>query len=323
MSLINTTYGQTILGEPKLSILDSALAAGLVFDYSCKNGQCGICRTTLLDGEVIELQTQVALSGIDRENKQILSCCCAPKTDVLIDAEDLTVLKGIEIKTIPARIKKIVKRTDVVIEVELRLPPAANLSFLEGQYIDVIAHGGVRRSYSIANSSSKNPITLWIKRVDNGQLSQYWFNDAKENDLLRIEGPLGTFFFREALKPAIFLATGTGIAPIKAILDRLDETGSESPFYLYWGNRKPEDFFWRPSYNNLKLKYIPVLSKCSDSWDRDVGYVQDAAIMDHDSLDNIDVYACGSLAMIGSAKELFIKKGLEEKAFYSDAFVSS
>jgi len=323
MSLINTTYGQTILGEPKLSILDSALAVGLVFDYSCKNGQCGICKTTLLGGEVVELQTQVALSGIDRENKKILSCCCAPKTDVLIDAEDLTVLKGIEIKTIPARIKKIVKKTDAVIEVALRLPPNVNLSFLEGQYIDVIAHGGVRRSYSIANSSSKNSITLWIQRVDNGQLSQYWFNDAKENDLLRIEGPLGTFFFREALKPAVFLATGTGIAPIKAILDRLDEAGSEIPFYLYWGNREPEDFFWQPDYANLNLMYKPVLSMQNKAWTDDVGYIQNVFRNENKALNNFQIYACGSLEMISSAKNLLIEQGLDEKDFHSDAFVSS
>ena len=320
--IIKTNKNKSITAVPNTSILDSALIAGIVFDYSCKNGQCGVCKTTLLEGKVVELQAQIALSGMDKENKKILSCCCVPETDILIDAEDLTALKDIEVKTSPARINKIDKKTDEIIEVELRLPPAADIRFLEGQYIDVIGPDSLRRSYSIANSMGDKTITLWIKKVENGAFSQYWFNKAQEKDLLRIEGPKGTFFFRNGQKKIILLATGTGIAPIKSMLDKLDESTTDVDFHLYWGNRKPEDFFWEPNYKNLNLKYTAVLSQIIDGHVGS-GYVQDIAIKQHQNLENTEVYACGSIDMIEAARTLLIKNSLEEKSFYSDAFVSS
>jgi len=320
---IKTLENIGLNGNTEQSILDSALNAGHCFEYSCKNGQCGVCKITLLKGEIVELQAQVALSETDKQQHKILSCCCAPKTDILIDAEDLRALQGIDIKTIPARINKIEKKTEHIIEVELRLPPTASFKFLEGQYIDIIGPNGVRRSYSIANSSANQLITLFIKQVENGALSQYWFNHAKKNDLLRLEGPKGTFFFREAKPHIIFLATGTGIAPIKAILDKLSESSSKLSFSLYWGNRTLEEFFWQPEYNNLDLQYIPVLSRANEDWIDKVGYVQNILIEEHQNLENTQVYACGSLEMIEAAQQLLIKNGLEEKYFHSDAFVSS
>jgi len=320
---IQTTQSKSIPTSPEQSILDSALSAGIVFDYSCKNGQCGACKTTLLEGEVLELQAQIALSEEDRENNKILSCCCAPQTDILIDAEDLTALKDIEIKTSPVRINKIEKKAATIIEIELRLPPTMNMRFLEGQYIDVIGSNGLRRSYSIASSASDKTITLWIKKVENGKFSHYWFNNAKENDLLRIEGPKGTFFFRNGQKKIILLATGTGIAPIKSMLDKLDDSITDVGFHLYWGNRKPEDFFWEPNYKNLNLQYTLVLSQKNDGHMGAIGYVQDIVIKQHQNLENTEVYACGSIDMIESARALFINNGLEEKHFHSDAFVSS
>lgn len=320
---IRTTENLKFNGSIELSILDSALNVDHFFEYSCKNGQCGVCKTTLLEGEVTELQPQIALSDIDREHNKILSCCCSPKTDILINAEDLSALKGIEIKTIPARINKIDKRTEHIIELELRLPPTSSFNFLEGQYIDVIGPNGIRRSYSIANSTSKQLITLYIKEIENGLLSKYWFKQAKQNDLLRIEGPKGTFFFREAKKQIIFLATGTGIAPIKAILDKLSESSSGLSFSLYWGNRNPEDFFWKPKYTNLDLSFTPVLSKENNNWREKVGYVQNILIEERKNFEDTQIYACGSLEMIESAQSLLLQQGLEKKYFHSDAFVSS
>ncbi len=320
--LINTTQKKTINARSDKTILESALAAGMVFDYSCKNGQCGVCKATLLEGEVTELQPQRAVSDVERENKQILLCCCSPKSDILIDAEDLIALTGIDVLTMPARINKITIKTNTILEVELRLPPSAQFKFLEGQYINVIGPSSVRRSYSIANSGGKL-IKLFIRKVDNGWLSNYWFNNAKVSDLIRIEGPKGTFFFRDMTKSAVFLATGTGIAPIKAILDRLNEQGFEHNVSLYWGNRNLDDFFWNPNYPSLNFKYIPVLSQRDKRWNGQLGYVQDLAIDNNRMLDNVDVYACGTISMIEAAKAVFLKNGLGGNRFYSDAFVSS
>jgi CDP-4-dehydro-6-deoxyglucose reductase len=322
---VTTIEGKEFESVDSVSILNSALNSDLIFEYSCKTGQCGVCKTTLLEGGVIELQSQVALTDHQRKSNQILTCCCAPKTDVLIDAEDLSALHGVETKTLPARINRIYKHTANIIEVILRLPPTANFKFLEGQYLDVL-HNSIRRSYSIASTSSQKEITLLIKRFENGKMSDYWFNHAKENDLLRIEGPKGTFFLRDNLKPLLFLATGTGIAPIMSILNILDENPDyqlQHSITVYWGNRYPEEFVWQPEFENLNVDFIQVCSKPDQGWMGEVGYVQDIAMQKQPDVEKCAIYACGSNAMIQSAKQLFIEKGLPENQFYSDAFVQS
>jgi len=320
-----TKENKSFIGAKEQTILDAALKANLVFEYSCKTGQCGVCKTTLLQGEVVELQSQIALSEQQKESNQILTCCCAPKTDVLIDAEDLSALHGIETKTLPARISAIKKHTADIIEVTLRLPPTANFNFLEGQYLDVIQNN-IRRSYSIASTANQKEISLLIKRFENGKMSDYWFNQAKENDLLRVEGPKGTFFLRDNLKPLLFLATGTGIAPIMSILNSLDNDSSfqqQQSISVFWGNRFTDDFVWQPKFKKLKVEFIEACSKPKDDWAGATGYVQDIAIQKQPGLVNFAVYACGSNAMIQSAKQSFAELGLPDNQFYSDAFVQS
>lgn len=322
---VTTIEGKEFESVGSVSILDAAMNSGLVFEYSCKTGQCGVCKTTLLEGEIIELQSQVALTDHQRESNQILTCCCAPKTDVLINAEDLSALHGIETKTLPARINSIKKHTADIIEVGLRLPPTANFKFLEGQSLDVLQNS-IRRSYSIASTSNQKEIALLIKRFENGKMSNYWFNQAKENDLLRIEGPKGTFFLRDNSKPLLFLATGTGVAPIMSILQRLDENDDyqqKQSISVYWGNRFPEEFVWQPEFKNLNVDFIKVCSKPGSTWAYEIGYVQNVALQKQPGLVNCAVYACGSNDMIQSAKQLFTEAGLPETQFYSDAFVQS
>jgi CDP-4-dehydro-6-deoxyglucose reductase, E3 len=323
---INTTSGLSFEGGVNRSILEAALENGIHFEYSCKTGQCGVCKSSLLEGDVVELQSQVALTNADVLTGKILTCCCAPKSDVLIDAEDLSALKDIEVKTLPARINQIVRQSEHIIEINLRLPPTANLRFLEGQYIDVIGPSGIRRSYSIGNCVDEKVMKLYIKKLDNGVMSEYWFNEAKENDLLRIEGPKGSFFLRDLNKHIVFLATGTGIAPVKSILDMLERRENlpeNMTFSLYWGNRYKDDFFWCPNYDRIKLKYVPVLSRAHPSWQGRFGYIQDAMIEDGVSVEDCQFYACGSLQMIESVHQLLLAHGMSEKHFHSDAFVNS
>ena len=327
MFKIRTTDGVCFQGSPEASVLDNALQAGHFFEYSCRNGQCGVCKTGLLHGEIAEVRPQYALSEEDRKNGKILSCCCAPRSNLLIDAKELSALQAVPVQTLPMRIEKIVLYSERIVEVEFRFPPTANFQYLEGQYIDVIGLNGIRRSYSIANCSAEKNIRLFIRRVDGGVLSKYWFEEARPNDLLRMEGPKGTFYFRGFRKHIVFLATGTGIAPVKAILDRLERENPGSlrgsRFFLYWGNRDVDDFFWEPSYSSLNLAYVPVLSRPTDRWRGRMGYVQDALLEDRVHLEDAEVYACGSLAMIESAYQKLAAAGLPDGRFHSDAFVSS
>lgn len=320
---IQTQDGKEFVSVEGGTVLESALSAGFVFDYSCKNGKCGICKTTLLKGEVVEIQEQLALNKNDT-NDQFLTCCCAASSDILINATDLSVMHGLEVKILPARINGLELLSENIVQVVLRLPPASNFIFLEGQFIDVIGPNSIRRSYSVASISSNKEITLLIKRVKGGRLSNYWFNKANLNDLLRIEGPKGTFFLRDKSKSLIFLATGTGIAPIISILEGLDadlDFNQTESISLFWGNREMRDFVWEPEFKKIKVDYFPVISRHNNEWHGETGYVQDAAMKIYHNTENINVYACGDIQMINSAKDSFVNAGLSESDFYSDAFV--
>ena len=322
---INTIEGNSFPSKNGETILESALSSGIVFEYSCKSGQCGTCKTTLLEGEVIEIQEQLALNKED-VNNQFLTCCCVAASDILIDATDLSAMHGIEVKILPTRINSLELLSEDIMQVKLRVPPSSNFVFLEGQFIDIIGPNSIRRSYSIASISSNKEIILLIKRVKNGEFSNYWFNKAKSNDLLRIEGPKGTFFLRDRAKPLVFLATGTGIAPIISILDGLDSNpdfNQTENISLFWGNRVQRDFVWKPNFKKINVDFYPIISRKDDEWKGQVGYVQDVALRVSDSARKVNVYACGASEMINSAKFSFVGAGLSESDFYSDAFVQS
>ena len=322
---INTIEGNSFPSKNGETILESALSSGIVFEYSCKSGQCGTCKTTLLEGEVIEIQEQLALNKED-VNNQFLTCCCVAASDILIDATDLSAMHGIEVKILPTRINSFELLSEDIMQVKLRVPPSSNFVFLEGQFIDIIGPNSIRRSYSIASISSNKEIILLIKRVKNGEFSNYWFNKAKSNDLLRIEGPKGTFFLRDRAKPLVFLATGTGIAPIISILDRLDsdpDFNQTEGISLFWGNRVQQDFVWKSNFKKINVDFHPIISRKEDDWKGEIGHVQDVALRISDNIRKINVYACGASEMINSAKASFVKSGLNENDFYSDAFVQS
>lgn len=307
------------------SILDSALANKVVLEYSCRNGRCAVCKTELISGETKILNEEISLTEQEKQTGFILTCCREAKSDLSLEATDISEIAHLQIKTLPCRINKITQLNDEVLEVTLRLPPNAGFNYLAGQYIDIIK-GDIRRSYSIANAPKEDAeITLQIKKFENGMMSDYWFNQAKENDLLRFEGPLGTFFLRESNKQnLVFLATGTGIAPIKAIFEQLEKTeATDKNIYIYWGGRTEKDLYLQPKIANNVIKFIPVFSRPPENWQGRSGYVQQALLEDKINLQDTTIYACGSEAMIHSAKELLTQNGLDKKHFYSDAFVES
>jgi CDP-4-dehydro-6-deoxyglucose reductase, E3 len=323
---IKTKEGKEFLSVEGKTVLESALSAGFVFEHSCKSGQCGACKTTLLQGKIIELQEQVALNRKKDVSDQFLTCCCTVSSDILIDAADLSVMHGIEVKILPARVNSLELLSEDIMQVKLRLPPTSDFIFLEGQFIDIIGPNSIRRSYSIANISLNKEITLLIKKVKDGEFSNYWFNEVKPNDLLRIEGPKGTFFLRNNAKNLVFLATGTGIAPIISILEGLDldsNFNQTKDISLFWGNREQKDFVWSPNFKKIHVNFYPVISKEGSNWCGEIGYVQDVALRVINNIKEVNVYACGASAMIDSAKPGFIGAGLSEKDFYADKFLKS
>jgi CDP-4-dehydro-6-deoxyglucose reductase len=310
------------------SLITSALTAGFTFPYSCKTGRCSTCKCKVLHGETIALQSEIGLSEQEKSEGWILSCVRAPQTDCTLEVEDLGDVVLPPSKTLPCRISSIDRLATDVIRVMLRLPPTANFRSIPGQYIDVIGPGGVRRSYSLANAntSDKN-LELHIRAVDSGVMSDYWFKQAKANDLLRFNGPLGTFFLRGLDQlHLVFLATGTGIAPVKAMLESLTHIAPEQApqsVTVFWGGRTADDLYLDPQVIPAGHRFVPVLSRAAAGWAGARGYVQNAFLATQPDLACTAVYACGSDAMIRSAKASLLAAGLPDNRFFADAFVPS
>lgn len=323
--LLNTS--QSFAADPTVSILDAARGAGVTLEYSCRTGRCGVCKAPVLSGNTAVLRPEESLSPEDAAQGMILTCCRSAVDEVALDIEPLNRLSGLEIRTMPARIVSIEPLAADIVRVLLKTPPTSPLRFLAGQYVDVIADG-VRRSYSLANAPrSDNLLELLIKRYPGGHLSRYWFERAKQNDLLRIEGPLGTFFLRDdGPTNIVFLATGTGIAPVKALLEEMATDPARAArhrFRVFWGNRAAESFCWDPVALGLDIGFHHLLSGSDATWPGKRGYVQEAVANDGVDPEDTVIYACGSPAMITSARSMLIGLGLPARRFFSDAFVSS
>ena len=309
------------------TIFDAARKNNINLEHSCLSARCRSGIVKVISGSIINIEDELVLTETDKNENFILSCNAKPISDLELDIEDLGDIKFFEKKIIPSKINLIEKLTDDVIKVVLRLPQNSNFKFNSGQYVNIIK-SNLSRSYSIANSSDhENQIEFFIKKYQNGLMSKYWFEEAKINDLLRIDGPIGTFFLRESkAKNIIFLATGTGVAPIKAILEGLEKAGKDYQNINLWvivGARCKEDLFWEPNFDKLNIKYIPTLSRQKNDWEGEKGYVQDIVLKRQIDLKNTQVYACGSNEMIQSAKKLLFENSLGENNFFSDAFVST
>ena len=328
MPFIKLSNGRGFSATPGDSLVDAALSAGITLPHSCKTGRCSTCKCKVLQGATTALQGETGLTDAERTEGWILSCVRSAQSDVILEVEDLGNVVLPPSKTFPCRISSIDRLASDVVRVMLRLPPTADFRAIPGQYIDVIGPGGIRRSYSLANANTADKtLELHIRAVEGGVMSDYWFKQAKTNDLLRLNGPLGTFFLRslEHLH-LVFLATGTGIAPVKAMLESLISIPPEQApqsVSVFWGGRTVKDLYFDPQVVPAGHQFVPVLSQSEVDWPGVSGYVQNALLATQPNLDRTVVYACGSDAMIRSAKASLLTAGLPDNRFFADAFVPS
>jgi CDP-4-dehydro-6-deoxyglucose reductase len=319
------------------AILAAAIRQGIGLPYGCRDGACGSCKCKLIEGRVIHGAHQSqALSVAEEEAGYALTCCATPQTNLVLEARTVVGAGEMPVRKLPARVISIDKPAFDVAVVKLQLPANEPLRYHAGQYIDVILRDGVRRSYSMANAphtqGDKPWIELHIRHLPGGVFSDQVFGTMKAKDILRLEGPFGSFFIREeSPKPIVLLASGTGFAPIKAMLEQLQFKGSTRPVSLYWGCRSRADLYSHETVQEVvsgmsALRYVPVLSEAlaSDDWSGRSGFVHQAVMADIPDLSGHQVYACGAPVMVESAQRDFIEScGLPADEFYADAFYSA
>ena len=312
------------------TIIEAALRQGIGLPYGCRNGACGSCKGKLVNGQLdYGVYQERNLRPEEKEAGKALFCVAKPLSDLTLEVKEIGGAGDLQIRTLPCRVEKVEKPAPDVAVLYLKLPAQERLQFLAGQYIDILLKDGKRRSFSIANAPHHDQfIELHIRLVAGGFFTNYVFNEMRDRAILRFEGPLGTFFLREdSDKPIIFMAGGTGFAPIKAVIEHALHSHIDREMVLYWGARSLQDLYlphppaqWAREYPNFT--FIPVLSDPSpeDHWQGRTGFVHQAILDDFRDMSGYQVYACGAPAMIEVGKQTFVERGLPEDEFFADSF---
>lgn len=323
----------TLAGE---TILAAAIRLGVGLPYGCKDGACGSCKCKLISGQVVHGEHQTkALSPAEAAAGMVLTCCAQPVGDVVLEARQVTAEDAFPIKRIPVRIASLEKLSPDVMRLQLQLPANDTLRYHPGQYIEFLLRDGARRAYSMATAphmvGTPAMVDLHIRHMPGGVFTDHVFASMKIKDILRAEGPFGSFYLREdSTAPIVMLASGTGFAPIKALLEHLQHINSTRPVAFYWGGRRPHDLYMHDwvlaqLQHMPQLQYIPVVSDAQpqDQWQGRTGFVHQAVLDDFADLSTFEVYACGAPIVVESAKKAYTElRDLPETSFFADAFIS-
>ncbi len=316
------------------SVLDAALRQGLgMLPYGCRDGKCGSCAGRLLAGTVVYPAGEPrALPGGSANATQALLCQATPCSDLVIEPRKAGHSPDIQVKSLPCRVEHMKKLADDVMRLHLKLPATEPLEFVAGQYIDILLKDGRRRAFSIANApyrQKEEGIELHIRQVPGGIFTTQVFNELRPKSLLRIEGPLGDFCLREtSRRPIIFIAGGTGFAPIKSIMEHALRIGVQRPMHLFWGARARPDLYmdelardWAAGSNYIR--YTPVLSAATgdEDWQGATGWVTDVVADTYPDLGEFEIYMSGPPPMIEAGLARFATQGMDEQHVYWDTFV--
>ena len=322
--------------HPDETLLAAGMRQGIGLPYGCKDGACGSCKCKKISGEVVHGTHQAkALSAEEEAQGFVLTCCATARSDVVLESRQVVDVGQFPVKKMPVRVMALEKKSADVMWVKLQLPANDRFQFHAGQYLDFLLRDGSRRSYSMANAphlltEQTQAVELHIRHMPGGQFTDHVFGAMKEKDILRIEGPLGSFFLREdSDKPMVFLASGTGFAPIKALIEHMRFKGIQRPVTLYWGGRRPADLYlddWvrAQAADWPTFRYIPVVSDAlpEDTWSGRTGFVHLAVLQDLPDLSGHQVYACGAPIVVDSARSDFARAGLPSEEFFAYSFTS-
>jgi CDP-4-dehydro-6-deoxyglucose reductase, E3 len=306
------------------NVVQAGIDAGFMLPYSCRAGVCRTCRGTILEGKVdYGLVHETYLPESDKAKGYALLCQAKPLSDLVVEVREV---QGVRPRTIPCRVERLDKPAPDVAVLGLRLPMNENFRFLAGQYIDFLLKDGKRRSYSLATRPDPAGVTaleIHVRHTPGGLFTDQVFGKLKVRDLLRFEGPLGSFYLREdSDKPIVLLASGTGFAPIKSIVEYALEKKIQRPITLYWGGRLKRDLYMLDSARAWPhVKVVPVLS--DEQWDGRTGFVHRAVMEDFPDMRGVQVYACGAPIVVESARKDFsLNCKLPAEEFYADSFLT-
>ena len=311
--------------DAQTTILEAARQAGYEMPYSCKRGACASCRGLVRSGEI-----KTPYPG----DLYTLFCQARPMSDLEIVPREIRRIDPSAKKTLDAKVLRVSRAADDVCIVQLRFAPGVRVKFKAGQYLDILLADGARRSFSMANPPQQSDgAQLHIRVIPGGRFAEEVLPGLSAGDVLRVELPVGDFWLRGSEKPAVFVVSGTGFAPVKSILEDALKIAAGSPavarpMVLYWGGRREKDLYlaelprkW--ASQNPQFRFVPVLSEPEPGWSGRTGFVHGAVMDDYPSLAGCEVYACGVAAMVDAARRDFVaERALPQDAFFCDVFVT-
>lgn len=306
----------------KRSLLDAALRAGVPYPHGCRTGECGACKSRLISGEVRHSPCDPnALSSDERQAGLILPCRAHAKTDVVLS------WKIKEASASPIRLKariNCVERAaaDVVI---VRLQPKTQLPFKAGQFARLRFDGNPARSYSMANHPQDECLEFHIRLLPGGLISTYVVEKAKLGEMVEIEGPFGSAYLREnPHAPIIAIAGGTGLAPIRAIVEHALSIGWEERIQVWAGFRSAEHCYGDAVLDGWRAKGVEVQVCLDETLD-----ACDATPLHRKFADEADLnpganyYVCGSPGMVETIKATIVAKGVLPNNVFADPFTTA
>jgi CDP-4-dehydro-6-deoxyglucose reductase, E3 len=317
---VNLKSGQSFQSDSTINLVEAAKQQGVIIPHSCMSGRCNSCKIRVLKGTSTTTSSELNLSKEDNKNGYILACCRTATSDLDLECEDLSQFKLEEPKILPVKFIDVIKNTEDISTFLIKRSPSFNFQFLPGQYIN-LSYKGTTRSYSIANYNTETKIIeLIIKNNLKGEMSKLLFKHDLVGKLATLNGPLGTSFLRNpnGNKKLLLIATGTGIAPIKAIIQEenvVKEMGFEE-ITVFWGMRKNQDLFWKPKGQMIKFKTI-----LSREYSKE--YVQNSKVFLSLDLNNTSIYACGSSEMISSLSNVLKNQSFDMSNLITDEFIKS
>ena len=309
------------------TILDAALAAGIPYPHGCRSGRCGSCKSRLIEGEVELLQhSRFALSEEEKADGLILACRAVPQTDAAVawlGSDDDDAVEA------PRRVEAIVSGLDdLTHDIKLvRISPVdgSPLLFTAGQYAQVGFDGVPARSYSMANRHGDDSLEFHIRKVPGGITSQHVHEALKAGDKLTLEFPLGSSYLRQHHSgPILCIAGGSGLAPIKSIVETALAHGMKQPIHVYFGARGARDLYLVEHFETLadrhnNLSFTAVLSDTQVAPHRH-GFVTDAVAEDLADFDGWKAYVAGPPPMVDAAMAMAFARGLRPEDMHADVF---
>jgi CDP-4-dehydro-6-deoxyglucose reductase len=310
-------YERAISAPEDISVLAAAQLAGMALPHSCRSGRCGSCRARLLSGRVEYPDgPPPGLSPQEASEGFVLLCQALARSDLVVETRLIPSPASVEIRTLPSRIVRRVPLSPDVMQLVLRLPSTESLEFQAGQYLDVLLEGGRRRSYSVANApNAGSELELHVRHIPGGAFSEALSGSLREGAVLKIAGPLGQFRYEGGAEPAIFVAGGTGFAPLKAMLGQALGEDSGRELHLYWGARDAAGVYEAALLRDWAARHARLRIHTQST-----GWVHEAVLKDHPDLAPFAIYAAGPPAMIAAIRRTFPAHGARAQLLYLESF---